>query len=731
MCAQITKKERNSFKATVAELELFSGHVEDMLSSFSIDPKNRNLCTLLFEEISKVMKRRLPEANTVEVRVHRRSRVLSIHMVVAADEDILKEKDDHSGNDDSQVEEAISEILIDKNSDKINSRFNKRRRLLRISIEVGRSKGRNYEDEIEEYYNRYKNNPPKATSQMWFLYKQRIWGFLLSVLIKVGRSAPVVIIPIVTANVIDIVSTTGIAENLRGFVLNLAIGVISLLLNILFSYLESAYFRNLCRKVGVSLRNVMVRKLQLFSISFHKGSQAGAITNKMIMNIESISDTFCTLIGDLAIIILYIIMAVVMTLRDCPLMSLFYLFFIPLAVVLAWVFRRPIGKVNKEYRMEMEETNAAVTEMLGMVEMTRAHGLQKDEMSRMSHYVERIRFSGTRLDIINQVLGSISWVLLQVFQLISLAFSAYLASRKIITIGMIALFQSYFSMIVTRVSSFVNALPVTTKGFEACNSIAEVLCADADEHTGTKRPARFYGEIDYSDVSFCYSGQPNVLNDFSLHIPAKSSIAFVGGSGSGKSTLINLMIGFMIPQKGSVTVDGISLKDMKLSSYRKHVAIVPQNSVLFSGTLYENLTYGAPFVSRSRVNELLKAVGLDDFVNSLPNGLETMIVESGANLSGGQRQRISIVRALLRDPKILILDEATSALDNENEKKIGGLINNILGTCTVVMIAHRLSTIKNVDRIIVLDQGRIIEDGNYDELMAKEGVFYNMGKNSD
>ena len=381
--------------------------------------------------------------------------------------------------------------------------------------------------------------------------------------------------------------------------------------------------------------------------------------------------------------------------------------------------------------MEIEETNAAVTEMLGMVEMTRAHGLQKDEMSRMSHYVERIRFSGTRLDIINQVLGSISWVLLQIFQLIALAFSAYLASRKIITIGMIALFQTYFTMIVTRVSSFVNALPVTTKGLEACNSIAEVLCADAEEHTGKRRPVRFNGDINYCDVTFGYNENPNLLNDFSLHIPAKSSIALVGGSGSGKSTIVNLMIGFMVPKKGNVIVDGVPLRDMKLSSYRKQIAVVPQNSVLFSGTLYENLTYGAPYVSRSRVEELLKAVGLDDFVNSLPNGLETMIVESGANLSGGQKQRISIVRALLRDPKILILDEATSALDAENEKKIVELINKILGTCTVVMIAHRLSTIRNVDRIIVLDQGRIVEDGNYSELISKEGVFYNMEKISD
>ncbi len=696
-----------------------------------MDPKNRNLCTLLFEEVSKLLKRRLPESNTVKVRVVRRSRILSIHMVVSADEDVLKAKGNPSGDDDSQVEEAISDILISKNSDKIRSRFNKRRKVLRIAIEVGRSRGRNYEDEIEEYYGRHKNNPPKPTSQMWFLYKQRIWGFLLSVLIKIGRSSPALIIPIATANVIDIVSTTGIANNLKAFILNLAVSMLSLALNILFAYLESAYFRNLCRKVGVSLRNVMVRKLQIFSISFHKDSQVGAITSKMMLNIDSLSEAFRVLVGDLALIVSYIVAAVVMTLKNCPMMALFYLFFVPLAVVLAWVFRRPIGALNKKYRVEMEDTNAAITEMLNMVEMTRAHGLQQDEMSRISRYVERIRFAGNRLDTVNQVLGSISWVLLQFFQLIALAFSAYLANRNIITIGMIALFQTYFTMIVTRVSTFVNTLPETSKGFEACNSIAEVLCEDADEHTGTECPVRFMGDIDYSHVSFGYSENPNLLKDFSLHIPTKSSIAFVGGSGSGKSTLINLLIGFMVPQKGDVIVDGVRLKDMKLSSYRKHIAIVPQNSILFSGTLYENLTYGAPFVSRSRVEELLKAVGLDDFVNSLPNGLETMIVESGANLSGGQKQRISIVRALLRDPKILILDEATSALDNENEKKIGGLIDNILGTCTVVMIAHRLSTIKNVDRIIVLDQGRIIEDGNYDELMRREGVFYNMGRTSD
>jgi ATP-binding cassette subfamily B protein len=291
---------------------------------------------------------------------------------------------------------------------------------------------------------------------------------------------------------------------------------------------------------------------------------------------------------------------------------------------------------------------------------------------------------------------------------------------------MIALFQSYFSATVTRLSTFINVIPQFTKGFDACVSISEVLCADNYEHRGTMIPATFNGEVRFSSVGFRYK-DIQVLKDLSLEIPAKSSIAIVGGSGSGKSTLLKLLLGFILPADGHVSVDGTDLGDMDLSRYRKHLAVVPQHSMLFSGTLLQNLMYGAPlYVSRSRVMEVIRQVGLEDFVSSLPKGLDSPISESGSNLSGGQSQRISIARALLRDPKILILDEPTSALDRESEQRVLGILDDIMGTCTIIMVAHRLNTVKRFDSIAVLDNGVVAEQGTYDELIAAGGLFCRM-----
>ena len=203
-------------------------------------------------------------------------------------------------------------------------------------------------------------------------------------------------------------------------------------------------------------------------------------------------------------------------------------------------------------------------------------------------------------------------------------------------------------------------------------------------------------------------------------------MAFAGGSGSGKTTILNLAIGFLQPEKGKVLIDKKDLKKLDLRSYRKQIAVVPQQSILFTGTLRENITYGSDEISEERLWEVIRAANLEDVVKKLPDGLDTMITEHGENLSGGQRQRISIARAFLRDPKILILDEATSALDSISEKKIQDSIQKLIKGRTTLIVAHRLSTIRNADRIAVIGDGNVLESGSYEELMEKKGVFYQM-----
>jgi ATP-binding cassette subfamily B protein len=717
-----------SCRTTISRLNGVNPSVQDMLSGFSISPEDAGLCNLLFEEISVIMQDNLPPETPVTVKAAGTSGNVQLSLVTVSDSNIFSGADGSSSVDVDEIEQKLRNAIIESHADKITTKFDEREKRLSIVITVKKKRGRDYEEEIEQFYASHKGNPPSSWEQIRFLLKQHGWGFFVSFLIKVVRSSPMIVIPIVTANIIDlVVSPGGLSSNLSQFLTNMLVGVLSLLLNIIFSYIESIYFRDICRAISESLRNVMVRKLQLLSILYHNDTRTGMLTNKLMVSITDIEESMIILIGELSIVIAYCLAATVLSLIYCPLMTLFFVVFIPFSVWVVAASMKPVRKRNKDMRKSVEETNAAVTEMLGLVEISRVHGLEENEASRMGRYVERIRQSGRRLDITSQVTGSVSWVLLQFFQLMALAFSAYLASKGIINVGSIALFQSYFSMTVNRLSSFINTIPRCAKGIDAFTGISEVLCADADEHSGTKTPHAFRGEIGFSDVCYRYPGMDaDTLKHLTIHIPPKTSLAFVGKSGSGKSTIIKLIMGLMLPDSGLLKVDGISIADMNLKHYRKHISVVPQNTVLFSGTIYQNLTYGFPYVERSLVESLIEKIGLKDLIDSLPAGLDSYITESASNLSGGQKQRLAIVRALLRDPEILILDEPTSALDVESSRCIESLLSDIKGTRTIIMVAHRLLSVADFDKIAVLDDGRLAEEGSYRELMAAKGLFYGM-----
>lgn len=231
----------------------------------------------------------------------------------------------------------------------------------------------------------------------------------------------------------------------------------------------------------------------------------------------------------------------------------------------------------------------------------------------------------------------------------------------------------------------------------------------------------------FENVEYQYpNGKKKVLNGLNLQINKGETIAFVGESGAGKSTILNLIIGFVLPSKGKVYLDGNDISQIDLRSYRKYLAVVPQNTILFSGTIRDNITYGMSDISEEMLNKAIEAANLSDLIEELPDGLDTWIGENGGKLSGGQRQRIAIARAIIRDPKVIVLDEATSALDSISEKKIQKALNNLKKGRTTFIVAHRLSTIKDSDRIAVIKQGKCIEIGRYDELMEEKNEFYKL-----
>ena len=359
-------------------------------------------------------------------------------------------------------------------------------------------------------------------------------------------------------------------------------------------------------------------------------------------------------------------------------------------------------------------------EMVELIPVTRAHALEDEEIDKMENQLSSVAKSGYRLDIVQANFGAVGWCVFQVFQILCLGFTGYLAFHGQTTVGDIT---------VNQISSFINLLPIISKGLESVNSVGEVLLAnDIENNKGKTKIKSVRGEFDFQDLCFAYDSSKPVLNHLNLHVAQGETIALVGESGAGKSTVLNMVIGFNKPDSGRILLDGVDMNTINLHTYRQHIAVVPQTSILFSGTIKDNITYGMEKVSTQKLNDVIDAANLRSFIDGLPDGLDTVVGEHGGKLSGGQRQRISIARALIRDPDIIILDEATSALDSISEKEIQEALNNLTKGRTTFIVAHRLSTIKGADKIAVLREGHCTEYGSYDELMALKGEFYEMRK---
>ena len=376
--------------------------------------------------------------------------------------------------------------------------------------------------------------------------------------------------------------------------------------------------------------------------------------------------------------------------------------------------------------------STAVSQMVDMVPITRAHALEKVEIDKVDNEVCKVKKSGYKVDMLNALFGAGGWATFQLMQITCLVFTSFLAVKGYIKVGDIVLYQTYFSSILGDLTNAINVYPQIVKGFDSINSVSEILTAeDVEKNSGKLIMNEVEGDFVFDNISFRYEdGKEDVLKDFNLHVKQGESIAFVGESGGGKSTLLQLVVGFLKPTSGHLLVDGHDIDEINLRSYRKYIAMVPQNTVLFSGSIRENITYGME-VSDEKLEEIIEAACLKEVIEKLPDGINTNVGEHGDMLSGGQKQRISIARALIRNPKVIILDEATSALDNRSEIHVQKAMKNLMKDRTTFMVAHRLSTIRDAQNIVLIEGGHIIEQGTYGELILKRGEFYKLAVDKD
>lgn len=587
-------------------------------------------------------------------------------------------------------------------------------------------KGIDVESWFIECYKKHKGHPMQI---LLGLYKGNYHKFFLAVIFFFIKHAPVWVLPIVTANIINDI-TSGSPETYQNIIIQAMIMIVLVALNIPMNYMYTRYKSLATRYAETGLRRALVRKLQQLSISYHKETQSGRLQSKIMRDVEAVETLSTQMFLSILNIALNIAIALIVTINKSLVVFIFFLLTTPIAAATMVFFRNVMKKRNNEFRKEMEETSARVMEMVELIPVTRAHALEEEEVQKMSGQLFAVAEKGYRLDVIQSLFGSVGWAIFQIFQVVCLGFTGFLAIKGTVMPGDITLYQSYFATIVSQVSSLMSLIPTIAKGIESVNSIGEVLLEDdIEQNEGKEIIKDIYGEFDFKDVTFRYNNIDRpVLYNLNLHVDKGETIALVGESGAGKSTILNLVIGFNQVNSGEVLIDGHNMKDIDLRSYRKHLAVVPQTSILFSGTIRDNITYGVDNVDEATLDEIVKAANLTDLINSLPDGLDTMVGEHGGKLSGGQRQRISIARALIRNPKVIVLDEATSALDSISEKLIQEALNNLTKDRTTFIVAHRLSTIKDADKIAVIADGHCVEYGTYDELMNLKGEFYQMKK---
>ncbi len=547
------------------------------------------------------------------------------------------------------------------------------------------------------------------------------WRIAVALLTYAVKHSPVWLLPLLTANIIDVVVSH---RPIALLWINAAVLAVVLVQNMGTHVLWVRLNSRIVRRLGVQLRSALTQRLQMLSIGYHNRTGAARLQNKVVRDVENVEMMLQQASDAGAGAAVTLIGALTLTAIKVPQFVPLFLLVVPCAAVLVALVRRRAQIRNEQFRTRVEHMSARVSEMTHLMPITRAHGLEHVALRRVTGTVEEVGRAGFRLDMLNGRLGAMSWVTYQVLGAVCLVVAAWAAYTGFVpvTAGDVVLLSSYFALLTSSVVMLFGLVPVLSKGMESVRSIGEVLQApDLERNEGKLEVSRVDGAIELAGVTTEYA-----LRDLSLSVRAGETIAVVGPSGAGKSTLLNLVLGFVRPESGRVLLDGVDMDHIDLRSYRRHVSVVPQESLLFDGTVWENVTYGLPGISADVVTAALRDANALDFVRDLPDGWDTMMGERGARLSGGQRQRLAIARALVRDPRVLLLDEATSALDTESEAAIQSALGRLMKGRTTFVVAHRLSTIRSADRLVVMDRGRLVELGSHEELLRDNGLYARM-----
>ena len=498
------------------------------------------------------------------------------------------------------------------------------------------------------------------------------------------------------------------------------------LLQSVANYFQSIFAAKLSLNTVKKMRSDLFGKMEHLPISYFDTHRHGDIMSRMTNDVENVSNSISQSIASLISGVLTIAGVLTIMLIYSPILTLVSVATIPLSM-LATV---KIAKVSRKYFTRQQTLlgilDGQAEEMISGYKTVLAFSKEKKAVDEFAKVSSQLRGCGIKAQIFGGIMGPVMNVIGNLGYLLIAAVGGYMALQGMITIGVIQAFLQYSKQFTRPINEIANQYAQIQTALAGAERVFEIIDYPPEENQGQNVLENTKGNICFKNVHFAYKKDEPVLKGLNLDIQAGQRIAIVGATGSGKTTIVNLLLRFYDIDSGSITVDGTDIRDIDKASLRKNIAIVLQDTVLFSDTVAKNISYGRDGASNEEIRLAATTANADRFVELLPESYDTVLSESGANLSGGQRQLLSIARAVLADPKVLILDEATSSVDTRTEMQIGLAMNSLMKNRTSLIIAHRLSTIRDADKIVVIDRGRVAEVGSHEELLALKGCYYNL-----
>lgn len=555
---------------------------------------------------------------------------------------------------------------------------------------------------------------------VYFSKTKKLLVLLLAAVVFVTLAA--LLAPAIQGEAIDCIKE-GQWEQLYRCVIYL---VIVYLANILFGLAQSLLAAKLSQNIVRQMRHDLFQKIDYLSIKYLDTHSNGDIMSRMTNDVENVSNTISQSLGSLVSGVLTIIGTVAIMFAYCWQLTLITLVTVIITVVVTKKMSQIMRRVYRRRSEILGQLNGHSEEMITGYKSIVAYNKQEDVVNEFCKTSDELAKVSIKAEILGGSMGPVMNCISNIGFVIVAAFGGYFAYIELITIGIISAFIIYakqFSRPINEIAQLYGTIQTAMAGAER---VFALIDQPDEDNRGDKDMENVKGEISFRNVNFSYVPGKQVLHDFNLEVKPGQKIALVGATGSGKTTVVNLLMRFYPVDSGEILIDGVNIYDIKKDVLRKNIAIVLQDTVLFSDTIENNIKYANPDASDEEMYHAADMSNCRHYIERLPKKYQTFLKQAGAGLSHGQRQLLAIARAVLANPKILILDEATSSVDTRTEQNIQDAMVNLMKNRTSLIIAHRLSTIRDADKIVVMDQGRVVEIGSHEELLEKQGRYYTL-----